>query len=367
MHHLNFTVSPEQLDQSNLKMADGSVTWQSPSNIALIKYWGKYGFQLPRNPSISFTLSQSHTTTKVEYLYKSEESHAVPIRLFFHDEESPKFLKKIEHFFSSIVEFFPFIPHLNFTIFSENSFPHSAGIASSASSMSALALCLCSIERELMGTLQDEEAFFHKASFIARIGSGSACRSVYPGLAMWGMHDQVKESSQEYAIPYYEGVDPVFLTFRDAVLIVDGEEKSVSSRAGHALMEDNIFAPVRYEQAENHLLTLAESLKKGDLVNFGNIVEEEALSLHALMMTSKPSYLLMKPATLEIINRLRSWRSKTNIPAYFTLDAGPNVHLLYPQSFTREVETFIKEQLLSLCEDGRWIRDYVGKGPVRLA
>ncbi len=364
MPHLDFTHSNKELDIGKLESANGTVTWQSPSNIALIKYWGKYGFQFPRNPSLSFTLSQSHTTTKVEYLYKEKNTHSDHIRLFFHDEESPKFLTKIEHFFNQIEEFFPFIPHLSFTIFSENSFPHSAGIASSASSMSALALCLCTMERELMTTLKDDETFYHKASFIARIGSGSACRSVYPRLALWGIHDDFKESSQEYAIPYYEEIDPVFLTFRDAVLIVDGAEKSVSSRAGHALMEDNIFAPVRYDQAQNHLITLEKALKSGDLVNFGNIVEEEALSLHALMMTSKPSYLLMKPATLEVINRLRSWRNKTKIPAYFTLDAGPNIHLLYPQSFAKEVEDFIQNELVRFCENGKWIRDYVGEGPI---
>jgi diphosphomevalonate decarboxylase len=349
-----------------LEAANGSFTWRSPSNIALVKYWGKYGFQFPRNPNISLTLSQSHTTTRLEYVFRGDRSRAERVRLFFHGEESPAFLGKIEHFFKAIEEFFPFIPFLNFTIYSENSFPHSAGIASSASSMSALALCLCSLERELMNTLADEEAFLHKASFIARIGSGSACRSVYPGIALWGHHDQLAESSQEYAIPYYDECDPVFLGMRDAILILNSEEKPVSSRAGHALMEGNPFASVRYQQAENHLLTLVEILKSGDLSKFGEIVEREALTLHALMMTSESSYLLMTPSTVEVIDRLRKWRAQTGIPAYFTLDAGPNVHLLYPVEFTRQVETFIEEQLLHLCESGKWIADFVGQGPVQL-
>ena len=130
-------------------------------------------------------------------------------------------------------------------------------------------------------------------------------------------------------------------------------------------MEGNPYAEARYTQAENHLLTLVETLNTGDLVNFGNIVEEEALSLHALMMTSKPSYLLMKPSTLEVINKLRAWRNKMDIPAYFTLDAGPNVHLLYPHAFASEVETFIENELLEHCEGRRWIRDHVGQGPIK--
>lgn len=364
MHHLDFTISDSKLDKKALQDANGIVEWQSPSNIALIKYWGKYGFQLPKNPSLSFTLSQSNTTTKVEYVYRDPQSRTEQVRLFFHGKQQLQFQEKIQKFFNHLEEFFPFIKHLNFTIYSENSFPHSAGIASSASSMSALALCLCSIQEQLIGKFDNEEAFLHKASFIARIGSGSASRSVYPGLAMWGAHENFKESAQEYAIPFYDEIDPVFLGFRDAILILDSGEKSVSSRAGHALMDGNPFATARYEQAENHLLTLVETLKTGDLVNFGNIVEEEALSLHALMMTSKPSYILMKPATLEAISRLRHWRNKKDIPAYFTLDAGPNIHLLYPQTFAKEVETFIESELLSLCEGRRWIKDFVGKGPV---
>lgn len=366
MHHIDFTIPADRIDQNTLQTASGAITWRSPSNIALVKYWGKYGFQLPKNPSLSLTLSQSHTTTRLEYVYREKGSKAEPVRLFFHGEESPAFLSKITHFFHAIEEFFPFLASFNFTIHSENSFPHSAGIASSASSMSALALCLCSLQRELTGGLESEEAFYHKASFIARIGSGSASRSVYQGLALWGRHDDIAESSQEYAIPFNDEVDPVFLSMRDAVLIVNSREKSVSSRAGHALMEDNPFAAVRYEQAENHLLTLIEMLKSGDLVKFGSIVEQEALTLHALMMTSTPSYLLMQPATLEVIHRLRAWREKTGTPAFFTLDAGPNIHLLYPQSHAETVETFIRRELLDCCENGHWIRDFVGQGPVRI-
>lgn len=217
-----------------------------------------------------------------------------------------------------------------------------------------------------MGTLQDQETFLHKASYISRIGSGSACRSVYPGAALWGMHDDFTESSQEYAIPCYSDMDPVFLGMRDAILILSSDEKQVSSSLGHSMMEGNPFANVRYQQAEKHLVEIASAMKKGDLTTFGEIVEREALTLHALMMTSDPSYLLINPATVEVIGRLRSWRERTGIPAYFTLDAGPNVHLLYPKEHAAEVETFITRELLQFCENGRWIHDHVGKGPVQI-
>ena len=94
-----------------------------------------------------------------------------------------------------------------------------------------------------------------------------------------------------------------------------------------------------------------------------NITESEALQLHALMMCSNPSYILMKPNTLRIIEAIRSFRNETQIPLCFTLDAGPNVHLLYPESEAEKVEQFIKDELASYCTDGRWIADHVGDGP----
>ena len=131
-------------------------------------------------------------------------------------------------------------------------------------------------------------------------------------------------------------------------------------------MENNPFAESRYKQAETHLSELIISLKEGNLKVFGEIVENEALTLHALMMCSTPSYMLMLPNTLKIIDLIKTYRTEKDVPLYFTLDAGPNVHLLYPKDFATEVETFIKETLLLHCENGKVIYDQVGKGPVKI-
>ncbi|HOU47198.1 MAG TPA: hypothetical protein PLL99_05300, partial [Chitinophagales bacterium] len=248
---------------------------------------------------------------------------------------------------------------------SSNSFPHSTGIASSASSMAALALCLTSIENELDGGMYPA-LFFEKASMIARLGSGSACRSVYPYLAAWGKHSAIPFSSNEHAVPAFEGVHPVFKTFKDAILIVSADEKAVSSRAGHALMEGNPFAESRYQQAANHQSALVAAMQSGDIPAFGEIIENEALTLHALMMCSTPLYMLMLPNTLKIIDLIKTYRAENNVPLYYTLDAGPNVHLLYPEENAEEVELFIGKMLLPHCEQQRVIFDKVGSGPVRL-
>ncbi|MCO5248810.1 MAG: hypothetical protein M9887_07685 [Chitinophagales bacterium] len=340
----------------------GTVTWQSPSNIALVKYWGKYGVQLPRNASVSFTLSRAYTKTSIRYTSLSQTSENVSIDFLFEGKKNEKFEKKISRFLNSIVEYFPFLTALHLSIESENSFPHSTGIASSASSMSAFALCLCQIEKDIFHRLENEEEFYQKASFIARLGSGSACRSVYPYLALWGRLDKISTSSNEYAIPCYEEIHPVFKTFRDSILIVSAEEKSVSSRAGHALMDGNPYAEIRYKQANQNVLKLLQAMKEGNLTSWGEIVEKEALTLHALMMASEPPYILMHANTIVMINKIQRFRQETNIPVYFTLDAGPNIHLLYPEKVNDKVMQFIRKELVSLCENKKIIHDQVGLG-----
>jgi diphosphomevalonate decarboxylase len=339
----------------------GKVGWASPSNIALVKYWGKKGKQIPQNPSISFTLSECRSETFVEF----EKAGKFGFQFFFEGKENPAFGAKIEKFLMDNQAFFPFINQLNLKVESRNTFPHSSGIASSASSMSAFVMGLMEIERLLTGPSTGSGTLI-KASYFSRLASGSAARSVFPAMALWGKTKAYEGSSDEYAVSLADDIHPVFKTFHDSILIVSGETKSVSSRAGHALMEGNPYASARYAQANENIKNLLSALKSGDLDTFINITESEALQLHALMMCSNPSFILMKPNTLSLINEIRAFRNETKIPLCFTLDAGPNVHLLYPESEAENVEHFIKDHLATYCVDTKWIADHVGDGPKKL-
>ncbi len=346
------------------EIEDGHVHWRSPSNIALIKYWGKHGQQLPQNPSVSFTLTNAFTETRLEYEAKSSDDlRPVALDFYFENELNPAFGAKTQLFLESLLPVFPFLGQLKWTVKTVNSFPHSAGIASSASAMSALALCLCSLEDRFFGTLGEGGDFDKKASTIARLGSGSACRSVFEHAAVWGKMAGIAGSSDEFAVPFGEELHPVFQGFHDDILLVSTGEKPVSSRAGHALMDGNPFAAPRYEQARNRMKQLIPALKSGDLPLFGKIIEDEALTLHALMMASDPSYLLLKPGSLAIIERVRNWRAETGHPVFFTIDAGPNIHLLYPEEIFTDVRGGLIEELKTFCEDGLTIADFVGEGP----
>ena len=341
-----------------------SFSWESPSNIALVKYWGKNLDQTPKNPSISFTLSDCKTTTSVLFKKIKNTSKIIDFELFFEGERNISFRTKIEKFFSTIVAYCPFLSNYHLTISSSNSFPHSSGIASSASAMSALSLCIMSLEKEL--TLIDDEFFYKKASFISRIGSGSACRSIYGGINFWGTHSDFSFGSDLYSTQVSKSISSKFHNYRDAILIIDEGKKEVSSSVGHELMNDNPFSQIRFKLAKNNISKLMKILESGNLNEFCNLVESEALMLHSLMMSSTPSYVLMKPATLSVINLIREFRKDSNIPVCFTLDAGANVHILFPENFSQEVINFIKKKLSVFCVKQKYILDFMGKGPKQI-
>jgi diphosphomevalonate decarboxylase len=346
---------------TDAQVPTGKVSWQSPSNIALVKYWGKKDIQIPCNPSISFTLSQSVSKTGVSY--RPAEGNSYEIEFYLDGVRTEKFEEKIHTFFNTIRPLCPFIDQLHFRIDSSNTFPHSAGIASSASGMSALALCIADIERKHLGSISTDDEFYRKASLLARLGSGSACRSVYGGLVIWGEVEGIPETSNEYGVPLNEPMHEVFKTYRDSILIVDAAEKKVSSRVGHGMMNSNPFSAERFAQAGRNIQILIAAIRSGDLEAFIKITELEALTLHAMMMTSDPYFLLMRPNTLSIIEKIFDFRQQTGLPVCFTLDAGPNVHLLYPQHHEQEIKTFIANDLAVHLHNGFYIDDKVGSGP----
>jgi diphosphomevalonate decarboxylase len=176
----------------------------------------------------------------------------------------------------------------------------------------------------------------------------------------------VPGSSDLFGIPYPFEIHPVYTSFQDTILLVDTGEKQVSSTVGHSLMQGHPYAPARFGQARDHLDRIRPVLKEGDLPAFISIVESEALSLHAMMMCSTPYFILMKPGTLEIIERIWEYRRRTGEAVCFTLDAGANVHLLYPQENKGRVLAFVREELLSFCQDGRYLEDRVGAGAERI-
>jgi len=340
----------------------GSFSYSAPSNIALVKYWGKKENQIPANPSISFTLNNCKTITTVGF-EKKASSDSFSFDLLFEGKPKESFRPKIEKFFDRVAVYLPFLKHYHFTIDTQNTFPHSSGIASSASGMAALAINLMSIERLLNPEMTDAY-FYQKASFLARLGSGSACRSIKGSVVVWGEHNEIGGSSDLFGVPFSAAVHQVFTNYQDTILLVDKGEKQVSSTIGHDLMHGHPYAERRFAQAHENLSAIKKALVDGNLDDFIKITESEALTLHAMMMTSQPYFILMKPNTLHIINAIWQFRAETTIPVCFTLDAGANVHVLYPENVTEKVLAFIQEKLVGYCQNNQYICDQIGTGAV---
>ena len=426
------------LGHQNFEISTQTVSESAPSNIALIKYWGKYADQVPANPSISYTLNNCRTNTEIQFLANEPFS----VQTFLAGKEEPKFAEKIQNYFKRIEPYLPWILKGKFIINTENTFPHSSGIASSASGFAAIAKCLMALdskfevreakfgdhalemnqqpvemdvqdpemdvqgpEMDLQGPEMDFQASemdlqglemdlqrrqnittgvstvannqqrtTKKASFLARLGSGSACRSLYDGLVVWGETPEVEGSSDLFAVKYPdEEIHPKFKNFNDWVLLIHEGQKSVSSTVGHGLMNTNPYAEKRFQEARENFIPLKKILKEGDLSAFIKLVEHEALTLHAMMMMSEPAFILMKTGTLEVINKIWKFREETGLPLFFTLDAGANVHLLFPDESKEErgkrkeegatnqelIEEFINNELLQHTQNGGVVKDFM--------
>ena len=366
MGNCNF-MSEQEFIPAELKnlAVSGETSWRAPSNIALVKYWGKYPGQIPANPSISFTLSTSATTTEIKFNKQGVGREKPSFDLLFEGSPNRAFEPKIKNFIERILPYVPWLRFYHLHIRTSNSFPHSSGIASSASGMAALSLCIVDMEKSMNPGMSDEH-FNRKASFLSRLGSGSACRSIDGPIVSWGKHDDIKGGSDLYGTAFTGPVHQDFQNFQDTILLVHKGAKTVSSTAGHALMDGHTFASQRFAQANKNLTSITQALAKGEMDQFIELVESEALSLHAMMMTSIPYYLLMKPNTIAIIEKVWEYRKETGEALCFTLDAGANVHLLYPGESSEKVLQFIKNELVVYCEKGQYICDHIGQGAKKI-
>ncbi len=346
------------------------VGYQCPSNIALVKYWGKKegGVQLPANPSISWSLGDLHATTTVEMVPRKGEQAFV---FTLGGVLKPSFEPKIEAFLGKIANDCPWLSDYMLLIDSQNNFPHGTGIASSAAGFGALSLCLAHIEQLLLGdtslqTLVGGMNFWKRSSYLSRMGSGSACRSMFSRPAVWGETPAVAGSSNLFAVEIDAEVHPSLSYWKDVVLIVDDGEKSVSSSVGHALLTNHSYAEARFGQAQKNLDGIVLAMRNGDVKSFIEIVESEALQLHSMMMTSIPYYVLMRPNTLAIIEQIWRFREQTGLSICFTLDAGANVHFLYDGKIEETVMNFVNNTLLPYCKNGQYLCSDTGKSPVQI-
>jgi diphosphomevalonate decarboxylase len=205
---------------------------------------------------------------------------------------------------------------------SHNNFPAGTGIASSASGFAALSLAAS----KAAGLALDESTL----SRLARTGSGSACRSIPGGFVEWqaGSTDQ---DSYAHSLASPEHWDLV-----DCIAVVSQEQKTVSSRQGHSLARTSLLQSIRVDDAPRRLNICRKAILQRDFDALADVVELDSNLMHAVMLTSTPSLLYWEPPTLTIMQVVQSWR-KAGLPACYTIDAGPNAHVLCTKEFSREI------------------------------
>lgn len=338
-------------------LSERKATCRAGSNIAFIKYWGVAevatgqvgdqppihgeGLNIPLNNSISMTLADAHTTTTVAW----EDSANLPEDTVAIDGVQLK---------GSTAE--RVVAHLDrlralagvsdkARVVSRNNFPMASGIASSASGFAALTVAGAAA----LGLRLDAT----RLSAVARQGSGSASRSLFGGFVEWDRGwgrgesegerggapllrlDSAPLDSRSVAHQMY---DERHWALRDVIAIVSAGAKRVSSSSGHRLAATSPLNAARTRCVGAWLETVRRAIAERDISLLGPVLEADALAMHGVMMTSEPSLLYWQPGTLEVLHAARAWREAEGVPVYFTIDAGPNVHLICEADAAAEVE-----------------------------
>jgi len=290
-----------------------SATALAHPNIAFIKYWGNRdsALRLPANGSISMNLDGLFTRTTVSF----QSSLALDELIINGNEVIGKGLERV----SSILDLVRRSAGLDLKaeVVSENNFPTGAGIASSAAAFAALALAATKAAGQDL-----PEAV---VSRLARLGSGSAARSVPTGFVEWKMGIGDADC---YAVSI---APPEHWALVDCVAIVSAGHKTTGSTEGHALAFTSPLQNARVADAPRRLDLCRRAILERDFDALAAIIEHDSDMMHAVMMTSQPALFYWKPATLGVMEAVRAWRA-AGIPAAYTIDAGPNVHVFCPQS-----------------------------------
>ena len=320
--------------------------WASaPANIALIKYWGKRPTQLPQNASLSLTLDQLQVQT--ELCYQSADD----IKLTFTINNQQRSADDRGHqWWAQLQTVVPRLGRGHYTIVRQANFPERWGLASSAAGFAALATCVWGLQQvwenklpagPLVTSADLNPADQATISRWARWGSGSAARSVAGPCMLWGTCPGEALANDDFAIV------PSFAAhtqdWQDAVIVLQTSPCKISSSYGHQLMEKHPAATLRYAQAQDNLQKMVQAWKQDDYATILTLIEQEAWMLVALLLTSDPPLQSLTPATLEVIQEVQRWRHGEHLPVAFSLDAGPNVHVLYPGQVKAQVQAKLQQ------------------------
>jgi diphosphomevalonate decarboxylase len=310
----------------------------APSNIAFIKYWGKKDeiLRLPENGSISMNLSNLMTTTTVEFNkdFKEDEIIINGQKEVISGNRAIKHLDRLRK-----------IAKINYKakVVTNNNFPTGTGLSSSASGLAALTVA----GAKAAGLNLSEK----ELSILARQGSGSSCRSIPNGFVEW-LDGNTGNTS--YGVSLY---DNNYWDIADVVAIVSKNKKEISTTEGQKIANSSPFFSVRLSKINNKIKLIKKYLKEKNFTKFGELLENEALELHSIMLTSTPSLIYLLPGSLRIIHMVKKWRQE-GLQVYFTVNTGQDIHLICQK---KDIKKLVKK-LEGISEVQKTIINYPSRG-----
>ena len=298
-------------------------TATASANIAFVKYWGDSdpALHLPANPSISMNLDGLNTVTTVAFLDRLGADELV-----VNDARTePTALQRVSAHLDRIRALAGVGTRAR--VVSRSNFPTGAGLASSAAAFAALTLAAT----DALGLALSASAL----SALARLGSGSACRSIPAGFVEWATGEGHATSFALSIAP------PAHWSLCDCIAIVSTAHKVVGSTEGHARAPSSPLHHARVQGAAGRVAGCRAAVLSRDLPALGQAMEADAVMMHAIAMTSCPPIFYWTPATLRVMRAVVAWRDE-GLPVYYTIDAGPNVHCLTEQRHAAEVARRLK-------------------------
>lgn len=294
-------------------------TARAHPNIAFIKYWGNQDDELriPASSSLSMNLDGLYTETSVIW----DTNLSVDTLVLNNTEQSGEPLKRVQNHLRSLKNYVPGIEG-HARVISNNNFPMGVGIASSASSFAALTLAAVSASAH---SISEKEL-----SSLARLGSGSASRSIPTGYVEW-------HAGKTHNTSYAESIaEPDYWDLVDVIAVVSNTHKKVGSTEGHQSAYSGDLQQARLKNADKRIAECKRALLEKDFAAFATVVEEDSTLMHSVMMTSRPPLFYWQPASLGIMQAVPEWR-EDGIEVCYTLDAGPNVHCICNRNSADEV------------------------------
>jgi diphosphomevalonate decarboxylase len=322
---------------------------KASSNIAFLKYWGKEKNldQIPLNNSISMTLSSCFTETECSISEKIE--HEIILNNKKLSKESKNY-PKIINFLNKLQSILNEPKKL--TLKTSNNFPTGSGIASSASGFAALTIAAIACWKNCKNFKELSKKNFSKKKLadLARLGSGSACRSFYGGFALWEKPNKV---SSLFSKNHWNLWNTII------IFSIPNQEKLIFSSDGHKVAESSPFFKIRLSGLPEKESLFIKALKSKNIKLLGPLLEQEALELHSVMTTSSPSIKYITEEVESFLCWIRKIRLMHNLQIYFTLDAGPNIHLIGKKKDQQRLWALLKTDYPTI----NYIIDSIGTGP----